>query len=152
MAKLVRRRWKACSKSCTASRRIPFATQERDRAVVETSRIPPSGFSMVSRLVAHGATEGDTMKLNTILSGSLLAAALLLAHAPVAAAADCAVTYTRTACAGQEAESFAKCDGKATCTKDVEAASEAACQEAALKACANDRLTVTQSKVINATF
>lgn len=92
------------------------------------------------------------MRPNTLLSGSLLAAALLLAHAPAATAGDCAISYTRTACAGHEAESFAKCDGKATCTKNVEADSEAACQEAALKACANDRLTVTQSKVIKAAF
>src|SRR5262245_48543519 len=92
------------------------------------------------------------MKRTELLSGSILTLALLLASAPIAAAADCALTYTRTACKGHEAESYAKCDGKQTCTKDVEAASETACQEAAVKACANDRLTITESKVINATF
>jgi hypothetical protein len=34
---------------------------------------------------------------------------------------DCALTYTRTACAGQETESYKKCDGKKTCTKYVPA-------------------------------
>jgi len=59
---------------------------------------------------------------------------------------DCALSYTRTACPGQEAESYKKCDGKQSCTKNVPAASEAACQEAAVAACSNDRLTVTASK------
>src|SRR5689334_8131359 len=65
---------------------------------------------------------------------------------------DCAVTYTRTACPGKEEESYKKCDGKKTCTKYFPAATEQACQEAAIGACANDRLTITQSKVITATF
>ena len=66
--------------------------------------------------------------------------------------ADCAITYTRTACPGKEDESYKTCDGKKTCTKYVAAATEQACQEAAVGACANDRLTITQSKVITATF
>jgi len=65
---------------------------------------------------------------------------------------DCAITYTRTACAGQEAESYKKCDGKQTCTKNVAAPSAEKCQEAAVQACANDRLTITQSKVITASY
>jgi hypothetical protein len=65
---------------------------------------------------------------------------------------DCALTYTRTACAGQEAESYKKCDGKQTCTKNVAAASADKCLEAAVQACANDRLTITQSKVIHASY
>ena len=65
---------------------------------------------------------------------------------------DCALTTTRTACTGQEAESYKKCDGKQTCTKSVPADSEAACQAAAVAACSNDRLTVTKSKVISATY
>jgi hypothetical protein len=90
------------------------------------------------------------MKISAILSGSVLAAGLLFGQS--AWAQDCAITYTRTACPGQEAESYAKCDGKQSCTVDVEAASEAQCQAAAIKACANDRLQVTASKVINASF
>ena len=66
--------------------------------------------------------------------------------------ADCAITYTRTACPGKEEESYKKCDGKKSCTKYVAAATEQACQEAAVAACANDRLTITQRKVIAATF
>jgi len=65
---------------------------------------------------------------------------------------DCAITYTRTACPGQEAESYKKCDGKQTCTKNVAASSAEKCQEAAVQACANDRLTVTASKVISASY
>jgi hypothetical protein len=67
-------------------------------------------------------------------------------------ATDCDLTYTRTACTGKEAESYAKCDGKQSCTKHVAAASEAACAEAAVKACSNDRLEITKSKVITAKF
>lgn len=66
--------------------------------------------------------------------------------------ADCGINYTRTACPGKEEESYKKCDGKKSCTKFVAAASEQACADAAVAACANDRLTITQSKVITATF
>ena len=65
---------------------------------------------------------------------------------------DCDLTYTRTACTGKEAESYAKCDGKQSCTKHVAAATEAACAEAAVKACSNDRLEITKSKVITAKY
>jgi hypothetical protein len=65
---------------------------------------------------------------------------------------DCGVNYTRTACPGKEAESFTKCDGKASCTKNVAADSAEACQAVALKACANDRLDITKSKVIQANY
>jgi hypothetical protein len=66
--------------------------------------------------------------------------------------AVCSVTTTRTACPGKEAESFAKCDGKASCSKTVEAKSPDACAEAGTTACSNDRLDVTKSKTITATF
>jgi len=65
---------------------------------------------------------------------------------------ECAITYTRAACPGQDAESFKKCDGKKTCTKNVAAASADQCKEAAVAACANDRPTITQSKVITASY
>jgi hypothetical protein len=65
---------------------------------------------------------------------------------------DCALAYTRTACPGQEAESYKKCDGKKSCTKYVAAATEQECRQAGIAACSNDRLTVTQSKVIQGTF
>ena len=66
--------------------------------------------------------------------------------------ADCAISYTRAACPGKEAISFAKCDGKASCTKQIQAGSPQACQAAALKACANDRLDITKSKVVGASY
>jgi hypothetical protein len=62
------------------------------------------------------------------------------------------VQYDRTACPGKEAESYAKCDGKKTCVKTSAADTEQACQAIALKACPNDRLDITQSKVIKASF
>jgi hypothetical protein len=65
---------------------------------------------------------------------------------------DCGVSYTRTACPGKEVASYAKCGGQTSCVQYVPAASLQACQEAALKACANDRLDITKSKVIRATY
>jgi hypothetical protein len=82
----------------------------------------------------------------------VLIAAVALFNLGLAHAGDCAVDYTRTACAGKEAESFAKCDGKKNCVKTSPADTAQACQDVALKACANDRLDVTQSKEIKASF
>jgi len=65
---------------------------------------------------------------------------------------DCTVHYVRTACEGQEETSYAKCDGEQECDKAKEAASVEECQAAALKSCANDRLDITKSKVITATY
>ena len=65
-----------------------------------------------------------------------------------AAAPVCAVTTARTACPGKEAESYKKCDGKKSCSKNVEAASADACLEAAVASCSNDRLEITKSKTI----
>jgi hypothetical protein len=95
------------------------------------------------------------MKIRHALTATLLVGLMTrLLPMPVAEAeADaCDIMYTRTACPGQEAESYKKCDGKQSCTKHVAAASEAACLEAAVQACSNDRLNVTQSKVINAKY
>lgn len=63
---------------------------------------------------------------------------------------QCAVNYTRTACTGEEATSFKKCDGNASCTKYKEADSADACRVAAMKSCRNRRLNITQAKVITA--
>ncbi len=65
---------------------------------------------------------------------------------------DCAVHYTRTACAGQEAISYKKCGGEQSCTKYKPADSLAACQAAALKSCKNKRLDITKMKVITAKY
>lgn len=88
----------------------------------------------------------------------LTAAALVFAVAGTAAAQDkpaaaaCVVTTTRSACPGQEAESYKKCDGKQSCSKTVEAASAEACAAAATNACSNDRLEITKSKTITVTY
>jgi hypothetical protein len=95
------------------------------------------------------------MKIRHALTATVLVGLMSrLLPVPVAEAegTDCDITYTRTACPGREAESYTKCDGKQSCTKHVAAASEAQCLEAALQACSNDRLDITQSKVINAKF
>jgi hypothetical protein len=92
------------------------------------------------------------MRTRTILTSLALAFGSLALAPGARAEGDCAITYTRTACPGQEAESYKKCDGEQTCTKGVPATSEEQCAAAALEACANDRLTVTESKVITAKF
>jgi hypothetical protein len=76
----------------------------------------------------------------------------MLPMAEAEEATDCQITYIRTACTGHEAESYKKCDGQQSCTKSVPSTSEASCGEAAIKACSNDRLDVTKSKVITATY
>ena len=70
--------------------------------------------------------------------------------AETASTSDCAVHYTRTACPGQEATSYKKCDGQQSCVKYKEADSLEACQEKAVKSCRNRRLNITQLKVITA--
>ncbi|MBF0342006.1 MAG: hypothetical protein HQL95_13745 [Magnetococcales bacterium] len=69
-----------------------------------------------------------------------------------AVAADCVISYHRTACAGQEATAYAKCDGKQACDKDAAATTQEACAEDAMKACKNDRTDITKSKKITAKF
>ena len=88
---------------------------------------------------------------------SILAIAALLAVvfsiAPAQAeTTDCAVHYVRTACTGQEATSYKKCDGNQTCVKYKKADTVEACQAAAVKSCRNRRLNITKNKVINAEF
>jgi hypothetical protein len=77
---------------------------------------------------------------------------LFMAAAGTAAAGECGIEYIRTACPGKEVESFSKCDGKQSCVLPEPADSAQACQSAALKACANDRLLITKSKVVRAKF
>jgi len=77
---------------------------------------------------------------------------LFMAAAGTAVAGECAIEYVRTACPGQEAESFSKCGGKQSCVLPEAAESAQACQAAALTACANDRLLITKSKVVRANF
>jgi hypothetical protein len=75
-----------------------------------------------------------------------------LSFASSTLAADCVVHYDRTACPGQETESYSKCGGSKSCDKDEAGDTEAACIESAKAACENKRLEITKSKVITATF
>jgi hypothetical protein len=87
-----------------------------------------------------------------LLTATVGTAAALMATAGTAAAGTCGIEYIRTACAGKEVESYSKCDGKQSCVLPEPADSVQACQAAALNACANDRLLITKSKVVHATF
>jgi hypothetical protein len=104
------------------------------------------------------ATNGRRRKRMKLAHGLALVVTMgllrtvLTSVAQAEGATECALTYTRNACPGQEAESYKKCDGQKSCTKLVAADSEKKCQELAIDACQNDRLTVTQSKVITATY
>jgi len=83
---------------------------------------------------------------------SLHILALFVSLYGVQAMAGCDLTYTRTACPGKEAVSFKKCDGKASCVKSAKADTAEACRVKAVAACANDRLDITKSKTLSATF
>jgi hypothetical protein len=90
--------------------------------------------------------------MKTIIVGLGLMASLGFADAALAEDSGCMVHYVRTACQGQEAESFKKCDGQAECDKTKPADSAEACAAAALKSCANSRLDITKYKVITAKY
>ena len=93
--------------------------------------------------------------MNRVRNQLLASVVCMLGVVGTASAEDkaaCAITYTRTACPGQEAESYKKCDGKQSCTVSVEASSAEQCLEAAIAACANDRTTITKSKKITAKY
>jgi hypothetical protein len=64
----------------------------------------------------------------------------------------CEIKYTRTACPGQESISYKKCKGQASCSKVKKISSADKCKVLAVKACRNNRLDITKSKVINAIF
>ncbi len=77
---------------------------------------------------------------------------LLVSGAGVASAADCVLQVTRTACPGEEKESFSKCGGTANCEEKKPAISAAQCASKAKADCANSRLTVTKNKKVTAKF
>jgi hypothetical protein len=87
-----------------------------------------------------------------LLTATVGATAALIATARTAAAGECAIEYIRTACPGKETESYSKCNGTQSCVLPEPTDTAAACQSAAVKACANDRLTITKSKVVHAKF
>ena len=81
----------------------------------------------------------------------LISFALVLVS-QAALAGDCAIITTRYACPGQEAVSYSKCNGVQSCEQHVPATDAADCGTQALKACDNQRLTITQYKTILARF
>ena len=87
----------------------------------------------------------NKMMMTVVLAMGLLASGM-------AVAGDCEIGYTRTACPGQEAVSYKKCNGKQSCTETEDAADVAECKKMAIEACANSRFTITKSKVVNAKF
>jgi uncharacterized protein (DUF2147 family) len=92
------------------------------------------------------------MRFHSYVLAALLAVATVSDAQAEDKASACVVTTTRNACAGQEAESYKKCEGKKSCSKNVEAATAEACATAATNACSNDRLEITQSKTVTAKF
>lgn len=90
--------------------------------------------------------------MKAVISAFGLIASLGFTGAAFADDSGCVIHYVRTACQGQEAESFKKCDGKAECDKTKPADSAEACAAAALKSCDNDRLDITKYKVITAKY
>lgn len=93
---------------------------------------------------------GGTMKI-AISSVVVVATCAFVSNAW---AGDCVLHVKRDACEGKNAESFAKCGGKAECDETKKTGSADACAKQALKACENvgDRQQVTKSKVITAKF
>lgn len=93
------------------------------------------------------------MLLKTAKFLTLFCALMAIGYSGSVQAADCVVHFKRTACTGQEADSYKKCDGKQECDEEKDAAAaEDACAAAALTACDNSRVDITKSKVITATF
>jgi hypothetical protein len=83
----------------------------------------------------------------------LALAALCFLSLSQVATAGCVIHYNRTACPGQEAVSYSKCNGTKECDKeDTAAVSLAACEQATAAACANTRLTITKSKIVTGKF
>jgi hypothetical protein len=83
---------------------------------------------------------------------SILFTMLLSLTMSTSYAAECLLQITRTACPGQEKESFSKCDGKSSCTESVPAASASQCALKAKSSCSNKRVEITKYKKINATY
>ncbi|MEO5374264.1 MAG: hypothetical protein H7840_08285 [Alphaproteobacteria bacterium] len=70
-----------------------------------------------------------------------------------ATAADCMLHVKRIACAGKDAESYKKCDGKPECTEAKDAATtEDACLAEAKKSCDNSRTDITKYKSVMPMF
>lgn len=87
-----------------------------------------------------------------LIRKSAYVAVLFLFVSGAASAADCVLHVTRTACPGQEKESFSKCKGTASCDEKVLAVSASMCASKAKSGCSNSRLTITKYKKITADF
>lgn len=81
-----------------------------------------------------------------------LAALLLSLTVGGTFAGECVLQISRTACPGQEKESFAKCDGKAGCNESVPAASASQCALKAKSGCTNKRYEITKYKKVTANY
>lgn len=88
------------------------------------------------------------MNKRVTVFGLILAAVLMAASAQ----ARCEINYTRTACNGQEAIAFKKCNGNQSCVKLRDSRNVQECWQLAVRACENDRLNITKYKVITASY
>jgi hypothetical protein len=82
----------------------------------------------------------------------LFAITALALSSSMALAGVCEISITRVACPGKEAESFKKCDGKASCVAKKKAETAEECAKLAADECPNSRLDITKSKEITAKF
>jgi hypothetical protein len=82
----------------------------------------------------------------------LFAITALTLSSSMALAGVCELSITRVACPGKEAESFKKCDGKASCISKKKAETADECAKIAADECPNSRLDITKSKEIFAKF
>jgi hypothetical protein len=87
-----------------------------------------------------------------LMRSHVFAGVLLAFVSGTAFAGDCALQVTRTACPGQEKESYSKCEGKANCTESVPAATASQCALKAKSGCTNKRFDVTKYKKVTATY
>ncbi len=88
-----------------------------------------------------------------MLTRFLVAISLGFVSVKASYAGVCELTIKRTACAGKEKESYAKCPGGvAQCASKKKAETDAECQKIAEEECSNSRTDVTKSKEITAKF
>jgi len=83
---------------------------------------------------------------------SVMSCLLLFFLYASAMAGECVLKTTRAACPGKEKESYAKCNGAASCDEKITADTAKECAEKAAKSCDNSRPAITKSKQVTATF
>jgi hypothetical protein len=92
------------------------------------------------------------LKRHFALSAFVFVLAAAAGQGQPAYAGDCVLHVKRIACAGQEAETYKKCNGQQECDEDDAAATAEACASAALASCGIKRPGVVSAKIMSAKF